>query len=116
MTRRIVLLLLVACLCAPSHARAQNYPDRLIKMVVGYPAGGPIDVTARLLVQRLSPILGQTIIIENRAGATGTVAAKAFASAEPDGYALMLGNASSLSVMPAIAISCTCPTRARPRR
>ena len=101
--RRIVVLLL-ALACVPSGpARAQTYPDRIIKLVVGYPPGGPIDVTARLLVQKLGPILGQTIIIENRAGATGTVAAKAFASAEPDGYTLMLGNASSLAVMPAIA-------------
>ncbi len=101
--RRIVALLL-ALACVPSGpARAQTYPDRIIKLVVGYPPGGPIDVTARLLVQKLGPILGQTIIIENRAGATGTVAAKAFASAEPDGYTLMLGNASSLAVMPAIA-------------
>jgi tripartite-type tricarboxylate transporter receptor subunit TctC len=104
MTRSRFLLLLGALACAPcAHAQAQAYPHRLIRMVVGYPAGGPIDVTARMLVQRLSPILGQAIIIENRAGATGTVAAKAFASAEPDGYTLMLGNASSLSVMPAIA-------------
>ena len=101
--RRIVVLLL-ALACVPSGpARAQTYPDRIIKLVVGYPPGGPIDVTARLLVQKLGPILGQTIIIENHAGATGTVAAKAFASAEPDGYTLMLGNASSLAVMPAIA-------------
>ncbi len=101
--RRIVVLLL-ALACVPSGpARAQTYPDRIIKLVVGYPPGGPIDVTARLLVQKLGPILGQTIIIENRAGATGTVAAKAFVSAEPDGYTLMLGNASSLAVMPAIA-------------
>jgi len=101
--RRIVVLLLALACVQSGPARAQTYPDRIIKLVVGYPPGGPIDVTARLLVQKLGPILGQTIIIENRAGATGTVAAKAFASAEPDGYTLMLGNASSLAVMPAIA-------------
>src|SRR5262249_12973429 len=104
MARRTVVSLLIAIVCACAGAAgAQTYPDRLIKLVVGYPPGGPIDVTARLLVQRLATILGQTIIIENRAGATGTLAAKALASADPDGYTLMLGNASSLSVMPAIA-------------
>ncbi len=105
MTRRIVVSLLAAlALCPLGHvsACAQNYPDRLIKLVVGYPPGGPIDVTARILVQRLSSILGRPIIVENRAGATGAVAAKAVAAADPDGYTLMFGNASSLAVMPAI--------------
>jgi tripartite-type tricarboxylate transporter receptor subunit TctC len=106
MTRRIAIALLAAltlALSPRSEACAQGYPDRLIKLVVGYPPGGPIDVTARILVQRLAAILGQTIIVENRPGATGAVAAKAFATTAPDGYTLMLGNASSLAVMPAIA-------------
>jgi tripartite-type tricarboxylate transporter receptor subunit TctC len=104
MTRRLAAALLIGLACAVAgQARAQNYPDRLIKLVVGYPPGGPIDVTARILVQRLSAIRGRTIIVENRAGATGAVAAKAVAVAEPDGYTLMLGNASSLAVMPAIS-------------
>ncbi|HEY2136357.1 MAG TPA: tripartite tricarboxylate transporter substrate binding protein [Xanthobacteraceae bacterium] len=105
MTRRFAAALLAALalvLGDEPGARAQNYPDHLIKLVVGYPPGGPIDVTARILVQRLSAILGQIIIVENRPGATGTVAAKAVAAAEPDGYTLMFGNASSLAVMPAI--------------
>ena len=89
------LLIGLALVAVHARARAQSYPDRLIKLVVGYPPGGPIDVTARILVQRLSAILGRTIIVENRAGATGAVAAKAVAGADPDGYTLMLGNASS---------------------
>jgi tripartite-type tricarboxylate transporter receptor subunit TctC len=106
MTRRIAVTLagvLLLVLSAHGGARAENYPDRLIKLVVGYPPGGPIDVTARILVQHLAPILGQTVIVENRPGATGTIAAKALAALEPDGYTIMLGNASSLAVMPAIA-------------
>jgi tripartite-type tricarboxylate transporter receptor subunit TctC len=104
MTRRLAVALLIGlAFGVPGAARAQSYPDRLIKLVVGYPPGGPIDVTARILVQRLSAILGRTIIVENRAGATGAVAAKAVAGADPDGYTLMLGNASSLAVMPAIS-------------
>src|SRR5262249_52757879 len=71
MARRTVVSLLIAIVCACAGAAgAQTYPDRLIKLVVGYPPGGPIDVTARLLVQRLAPLLGQTIIIETRPGAT----------------------------------------------
>src|SRR5262245_28069333 len=81
---------------------AQAYPDRLIKMVVPYPPGGPIDTTARLVVQRLGPILGQTVIIENRAGAGGALGTKAVAGAEPDGYTLLFGNASALVVGPAV--------------
>jgi tripartite-type tricarboxylate transporter receptor subunit TctC len=83
-------------------AASQTYPDRLIKMVVPFPAGGPIDITARLLVQRLGPILGQTVIIENRGGAGGALGTKAVVGAEPDGYTLLFGNASALVVGPAV--------------
>src|SRR6202021_2697678 len=100
--RRGALALLAAALSANGVARAQNYPNRLIKLVVGYPPGGPIDTTARIIVPRLSALLGQTVIVENRPGATGSIAAKALATAEPDGYTIMLGNASTLAVMPAI--------------
>src|SRR4051812_33270128 len=71
-------------------------------MVVPYPAGGPIDLTARLVVQRLGPVLGQTVIIENRGGAGGALGSKAAAAAEPDGYTLLFGNASAFVVGPAV--------------
>jgi tripartite-type tricarboxylate transporter receptor subunit TctC len=83
-------------------AAAQTYPDRLIKIVVPYPPGGPIDITARLVAQRLGPILGQTVIIENRGGAGGALGTKAAAGAEPDGYTLLFGNASAFVVGPAV--------------
>jgi len=89
-------------LCGAGRIEAQSYPDRLIKMVVPFPAGGPIDLTARLVVQRLSPILGQTVIIENRGGAGGALGTKGVVSAEPDGYTLLFGNASALVVGPAV--------------
>jgi tripartite-type tricarboxylate transporter receptor subunit TctC len=101
-TRRGALGLLACALGGNGAARAQGYPNRLIKLVVGYPPGGPIDTTARIIVPHLSALLGQTVIVENRPGATGSIAAKALAAAEPDGYTIMLGNASSLAVMPAI--------------
>jgi tripartite-type tricarboxylate transporter receptor subunit TctC len=105
MTRRVAAVLLAALaltLAAGGAARAQDYPTRLIKLVVGYPPGGPIDTTARILVPHLSAILGQTVIVENRPGATGSLAAKNLVTTAPDGYTIMLGNASSLAVMPAI--------------
>jgi tripartite-type tricarboxylate transporter receptor subunit TctC len=83
-------------------AAAQPYPDRLIKIVVPFPPGGPIDITARLVAQRLGPILGQTVIIENRGGAGGALGTKAAAGAEPDGYTLLFGNASAFVVGPAV--------------
>ncbi len=105
MVRRFVLCILAAIGAAAGTAgrlEAQAYPDRLIRMVVPFPAGGPIDITARLVVQRLGPILGQTVIIENRGGAGGALGAKAVAGAEPDGYTLLFGNASALVVGPAV--------------
>ena len=105
MTRRDAAALLAASaltLSGRGAARAQSFPTRLIKLVVGYPPGGPIDTTARILVPRLAAILGQTVIVENRPGATGTLAGRNLVTTEPDGYTIMLGNASSLAVMPAI--------------
>ena len=101
-TRRRVLAVLALAAGAGGRAQAQGYPNRLIKLVVGYPPGGPIDTTARIVVARLSALLGETVIVENRPGETGSIAAKALAAAAPDGYTMMLGNASSLAVMPAI--------------
>jgi tripartite-type tricarboxylate transporter receptor subunit TctC len=105
MTRRVAVALMAAfalTLTLRGEARAQDYPNRLIKLVVGYPPGGPIDTTARILVPRLSALLGQTVIVENRPGATGSLAAKNLVTTAHDGYTIMLGNASSLAVMPAI--------------
>jgi tripartite-type tricarboxylate transporter receptor subunit TctC len=97
-----MLVVIGAALGMADLAAAQSYPDRLIKLVVPYPAGGPIDTTARLVAQRLGPILGQTVIIENRGGAGGALGSKSVASAEPDGYTLLFGNASALVVGPAV--------------
>jgi tripartite-type tricarboxylate transporter receptor subunit TctC len=72
-------------------AGAQSFPDRLIKIVVPYPPGGPADVAARLVAQPLSSKLGQSVIIENQPGAGGRTGAKAVAQASPDGYTLQLG-------------------------
>jgi tripartite-type tricarboxylate transporter receptor subunit TctC len=92
--KRIFLLLVAATLfelISSFIAEAQNYPDRLIKIVVPYPPGGPADVSARLVAAPLSSNLGQTVVIENQSGAGGRTGAKAVALASPDGYTLQLG-------------------------
>ena len=71
-------------------AAAQTYPVRPIRMVVGFSPGGPADVMARLIGQRMAISLGQPSVVENRAGAGGTIAARFVAESEPDGYTLLL--------------------------
>src|SRR5258708_9250877 len=83
-------------------ADAQAYPSRVIKMIVPFAPGGPADTMARLAAQQLSTRLGQSVIIDNRGGAGGTIAAKAAAAAEPDGYTLMFGNTATFAVGPAV--------------
>lgn len=84
--------------------RAQShYPERVIKMIVPAPAGGQTDVMARLIAQKMQQPLGQSVILENRPGAGGALAARAAASADPDGYTLFYGNTSTLAVIPAVS-------------
>jgi tripartite-type tricarboxylate transporter receptor subunit TctC len=92
-TKGILLSAVVAIVIGlgGSLAGAQSFPDRLIKIVVPYPPGGPADVAARLVTQPMSSRLGQSVIVENQAGAGGRTGAKAVAQASPDGYTLLLG-------------------------
>jgi tripartite-type tricarboxylate transporter receptor subunit TctC len=83
-------------------ARAEHYPDHPIKLVVPFPAGGPTDVAARLIGQALSTRLGQSVVIENHAGAGGRIGAKMVANAEPDGYTLLLGGTNVNAIIGAL--------------
>src|SRR5438445_13831262 len=76
------------------------YPERLIKMIVPAPAGGQTDVMARLMAQKMQQSLGQSVIIENRAGAGGALGARAAAAADPEGHTLFYDNTTTLPVLP----------------
>jgi tripartite-type tricarboxylate transporter receptor subunit TctC len=97
--RRILIAASLALL--PLGGWAQGYPEKPVRMVVGFPPGGTTDVIARLLAQGLSDRTGKTFIVENRGGASGNIGAEAVAKSPPDGYTLLLtssthGTASSL--------------------
>ena len=77
------------------YARAQSYPDKPVRLLVGYPAGGQIDIVARLTAQFLAQPLGQSVVVENRPGASGSLAAEAVVKAPPDGYTLFMGASSN---------------------
>lgn len=83
-------------------ASAQSYPDRPIKVMVPYPAGGPTDTVARVMTTGLAADLGQSMIIENQSGAGGRIALKQVARATPDGYTLLLGGTNNNAITPAL--------------
>ncbi len=83
---------------------AANYPTRTITMVVGFAAGGGNDIIARIVGQKLQDELGQTVIIENKAGAVGSLASRAVMAAPPDGYTLLVGASGAMSIIPAISV------------
>jgi len=95
-----LLIALLASLSALTAAAA--FPEKPITVLVGFPPGSAPDVAARSVTQKLSTRLGQQVIVENRAGAAGTIAATALTRAPADGYTLMFGSSSTLSVAPAL--------------
>src|SRR5499427_6626182 len=91
------LLTLLFCLVAATVA-AQDYPSKPVKILVPYAPGGATDIIARIVAARLTESMGQSFIVENRAGATGNVALEAAAKAPPDGYTLFVGNVSTNTI------------------
>jgi tripartite-type tricarboxylate transporter receptor subunit TctC len=96
------LLAALAALALAHPAAAQPYPNRPVRIIVPTPAGGPVDVMARILANALPPFLGQNVIVENRAGAGNTLGSKAAAAADPDGYTLLVSAASGLIMSPMV--------------
>ncbi len=94
-------LLSVLLLCSLGLAHAA-YPDKPIKIVIGFPAGGPLDAHIRLLIEKLQSSLGQTVIVDYKSGAGGTVGAQFVAQAPADGYTLLLANTGTMVINPAI--------------
>jgi len=105
MRRRGILLatsaLATSALAAPARAQS-GWPDRPIRLVVPFPPGGPTDLVARPLAQRLGQALGQTVLVDNRGGAGGNLGADQVAKAAPDGHTLLLSNVGVLAINPSL--------------
>jgi tripartite-type tricarboxylate transporter receptor subunit TctC len=97
--KRFTLFLAAALLAAGAHAQ-QNFPSRPITLLVGFAAGGATDTAARIIAKKLSENMGQTVIVDNRAGAGGNIAHQQVATAAPDGYTILLGSVGPLAVAP----------------
>ena len=97
-TLRHVVVGVAASLTLASGAAFAEYPDKPIRLIVPYPPGGATDVIGRVMAQKLSTALGQTVIVDNRAGATGNLGAAVVAKEKPDGYTLLMGALTSHSI------------------
>ena len=86
--------------CGSAHA--QDYPNRTITLVVPYPPGGGVDAMARVVAEKLSGVLGQQVVVDNRAGGSGLVGTRTFIKNAPDGYTLFLGHTGSISINPSL--------------
>jgi tripartite-type tricarboxylate transporter receptor subunit TctC len=95
-----VFLLAATAIAGP--AAGQQYPARPIRMLVGFPPGGGTDIVGRIVAQKLSENLGQQVVVENRGGATGMVAAELAAKAMPDGYTIMMAHIAAMSILPSL--------------
>ncbi len=91
---------LAACPCVP--AAAQDYPNRPVTLVVPFPPGGSTNIVMRIIADKLSELLGQQIVVDNRAGAGGTVGTRSVAKSSPDGYTISLGYTGTLAVGPSL--------------
>ncbi len=104
--RRLPLLLALSAalgVAAPAaFGQAAAFPNKPVKIIIGFPAGGPLDAHARLLADRLGQALGQPVIVDYKAGAGGTVGADFVAKSEPDGYTLLMANTGTMVINPAI--------------
>jgi tripartite-type tricarboxylate transporter receptor subunit TctC len=100
MVRAVLFTSIAIWLGAGTVVHAQGYPDRPIKLIVPFPAGGATDTTSRLVAQRMQQSLGQTVIIENQGGAGGSIGARQVANAAPDGYTLLMGSVGTFGTQP----------------
>src|SRR2546430_3879028 len=99
---RTTLAMVLAALSwlAAAHAHAQDFPSRVIRVVVAFPSGGPTDFVARLLADKPKPLPGQNVIVENRPGANGAIGAEYVAKGEADGHLLFLTTIGAVAITP----------------
>jgi tripartite-type tricarboxylate transporter receptor subunit TctC len=102
MRRGHLVLLLAALLMAPKAGMAQTYPNKPVRLIIPFAPGGVADVIARPIADRLSRTLGQPVVVESRAGATGTLGAAYVAQSAPDGYTLLLGTTNEIAMSPTL--------------
>ena len=100
-TLKAIILLLLAGMGAGA-ALAQQYPVKPIRMIIGFPPGGGTDIIGRIVAQRMSEGLKQQILVDNRGGASGQIAADLAAKAPPDGYTVMMAHIAAMSILPSL--------------
>src|SRR5256714_10966333 len=92
----------IAALAFTAAFAADPYPTKPIRMIVGFAPGGGTDLTARPVAQKMSELMGQQVIVENRPGAAGNIASEQVARAAPDGYTLLMGTIAALAINPSL--------------
>jgi tripartite-type tricarboxylate transporter receptor subunit TctC len=102
MRRRTAWALAATALVLPAALLAQTFPSKPVTILIGFPAGGPLDAHARLLAEKLAAQLGQPVVIDYKAGAGGTVGAQAVAQSAPDGHTLLMANTGTMVINPAV--------------
>jgi tripartite-type tricarboxylate transporter receptor subunit TctC len=95
-----LVLVLAAALCQT--AGAQAYPSHPLHMVIGFPAGGPVDIVGRIVAAKLTDVVGQQVVVDNRAGANAIIGTEFVAKSPPDGYTMVLASPGSVTISPAV--------------
>lgn len=99
---KLIKPIALACMLMPFAASAAQYPDKPIRMLVGFAPGGGTDTTARAMANKLGERMGQQIIVDNRPGAAGNIATEITARANPDGYTILMGTIAALAINPSL--------------
>jgi len=94
--------ILLALALGAGDVSAQAYPSRPVRMLVGFPPGGGTDIIGRIVAQKLGETLGQQIIVDNRGGASGQLAAELVSKAAPDGYTIMMAHIAAMTILPSL--------------